>query len=257
MKYLYHVSVASGLHYDCVGEESLHLKKDDQVIVRCERYQDFGTISVCHTESGVDESKLQSGYGESPKGRKIEGQKIPRIVRRASLVDKSKAHENEVRAKSMHRTAMSRIESHGLNMKLINTHYSFDKKLIVFQFSAEGRIDFRDLLRDLTQELRARVELRQIGVRDEAAIQGGIGLCGRQFCCSSFLRKFVSINVKMAKQQGLSLNPNNISGACGRLKCCLHYEAERYRNDQAREGRGRRAQPPPAENQDQDQKQNS
>ena len=228
MRYLYRVTVAPGLRYDCLGSESLHLKQGDEVIVRCERYQDFGVISACQDHKPVDETRIEARRSESPKGRKVEGQRVPRIIRRATLVDKSRAHENEVREKSMHRSALKKIDEHRLDMKLVNTHCSFDRRLIVFQFSAEGRVDFRDLLRGLSDELHTRVELRQIGVRDEAGIQGGIGSCGRPFCCAAFLSKFVSINVKMAKRQGLSLNPSNISGACGRLKCCLHYEADWY-----------------------------
>jgi len=125
-------------------------------------------------------------------------------------------------------------------MKLVHTHFSFDERLVIFQFAAEGRVDFRELLRDLSHTLRTRVELRQVGVRDEAAFRGGIGVCGRAFCCSTFLRRFSSISVKMAKIQGLSLNPLNISGACGRLKCCLQYEYSQYRDDLA-EDKQRRA----------------
>ncbi|MBT3377768.1 MAG: hypothetical protein HN742_06460 [Lentisphaerae bacterium] len=229
MKCLYHVSVGPGLDYDCLADEALHLKKGDEVIVRCDRYQDIGTVSRCNDSGPVDEKQAQEKYTQSSKGRRIEGQRIPRILRRATLVDKSKAHENEVRARSMQRSAADQIARQNLPMKLVSTHYSFDKRLVVFQFSAEGRIDFRELLRDLSRELHTRVELRQIGVRDEAGIQGGIGACGRAFCCSTFLKRFVSINVKMAKQQGLSLNPATISGACGRLKCCLNYESDWYR----------------------------
>jgi cell fate regulator YaaT (PSP1 superfamily) len=229
MKYLYHVRVAPGLEYDCIGDESLHLNEGDSVIVKCERYQDFATILKCRNEKPVDEEQLQRRHSQSSKGRHVEGQRVPEILRRATLVDRGKAHENEVRSKSMHRDAIDRIAAHGLGMKLINTHCSFDRRLVVFQFSADGRVDFRELLRDLSHQFRTRVELRQVGVRDEAAIQGGIGSCGRAFCCATFLKRFMSINVKMAKQQGLSLNPTNISGACGRLKCCLQYEAEWYR----------------------------
>jgi len=236
MKYLYRVSVGPGLQYDSVGDANLNLKKNDEVIVRCDRYQDFGIISSCRDDQPVDEKAVQSRRSRGAKGRRIEGDRLPRIIRRATLVDKSKAHENEARARSMQRSALQHVEKHDLSMKLINTHYSFDKRLVVFQFSAEGRIDFRALLRDLSGDLHTRVELRQVGVRDEAAIHGGLGSCGRPFCCSTFLRKFVSINVKMAKQQGLSLNPSNISGACGRLKCCLNYEAELYRKMQVRSG---------------------
>jgi cell fate regulator YaaT (PSP1 superfamily) len=110
----------------------------------------------------------------------------------------------------------------------LNSHYTFDKSLAIFQFAAENRVDFRELVRDLSGALHCRVELRQIGVRDEASIQGGLGPCGRPFCCATFLTKFQTVNVKMAKMQRLSLNPTSVSGGCGRLKCCLRYEADGY-----------------------------
>ena len=113
-------------------------------------------------------------------------------------------------------------------MKLLNAHYSFDCKLLSVQFTADGRVDFRQLVKDLSVALNTRIDLRQIGVRDETAIRGGIGICGRQLCCCSFLHDFKSINVRMAKEQDLSLTPSTISGACGRLKCCLKYEHEGY-----------------------------
>jgi hypothetical protein len=120
------------------------------------------------------------------------------------------------------------VESLGLEMKLLNAHYSFDSKFITIQFTADGRVDFRELVKQLSQVLNARIELRQIGVRDETAIHGGLGVCGRELCCSAFLKEFASINVKMAKEQDLSLTMSSISGACGRLKCCLKYEHAGY-----------------------------
>ena len=231
MQYLYHAKVAPGLDYDCLADAKLHLKKNDEVIIKCEHYEDFGVVVQCSESAPATEKTVRQHRSQNSKGRRIEGRKVPVISRRATLVDKGKAHENDIRARSMHRTAAQRIEYYKLDMKLINTHYSFDKKLVVFQFTSDGRVDFRDLLKDLSNEWHTRVELRQVGVRDEAAIQGGIGPCGRTFCCASFLSRFTSINVKMAKQQGLSLNPSNISGACGRLKCCLNYEAHMYRHD--------------------------
>ncbi len=236
VNYLYRVKVGPGLVYDALGDAELHLKKCDEVVVKCERYEDAGCIRECHTDGPVDEKELQKKRAANAKGRHVEGRRVPRILRRASSMDRSRLHENETRAKTMHRIATDRIGLHELDMRLINTHYSLDRRLVVFQFTAEGRIDFRELLRDLSREFRTRVELRQIGVRDEAAIQGGLGPCGRVFCCTSFLREFSSINVKMAKAQGLSLNPSNISGVCGRLKCCLRYEVDLYRERQAGAG---------------------
>jgi hypothetical protein len=161
---------------------------------------------------------------------------MPTATRVVTERDLARAGENRRRAESMQRTAAERIAAQGLVMKVINTHLSLDGRLAIFQFTAEGRVDFRDLLRDLSRRLRTRVELRQVGVRDEAAIQGGIGSCGRPFCCVTFLKRFSSINVKMAKKQGLSLNPANISGACGRLKCCLQYDAHLYRGGRCQFG---------------------
>ena len=231
MKYRYQICVAPGILYDCIGDEALHLHRGDDVVAQCDRYEDIGRITRCHDAKPVDESKLNQLLGEEPeKGRRIQGQTMPVIIRRATMVDKSKTHESDVRGKSMLRTAMQKIQDHHLDMKVIHLHVVLDKSLMILQFTAEGRVDFRELLRDLSQTLHIRVELRQIGVRDETSLQGGLGNCGRPFCCAAFLHDFQSVNVKMAKEQGLSLNPVNISGACGRLKCCLRYESEGYRN---------------------------
>jgi cell fate regulator YaaT (PSP1 superfamily) len=229
MKYCYTVHIAPGIEYDCAAEDTLHLKTKEEVIVRCERYEDCGTIVRCFDQEPVNDQRLQAELGEGEKGRRIQGQTVPAILRRTTLVDKGKLHENEVRSHAMRKTVGQKVQEHRLEMKVIGVHLVFDKSLLVVQFTAEGRVDFRELLRDLSRALHVRVELRQVGVRDEAAIQGGIGCCGRTFCCTSFLRNFQSINVKLAKEQGLSLNPTNISGACGRLKCCLRYESDGYR----------------------------
>lgn len=229
MKQIYKVNVATGISYECLGDAEMALAIGDEVIVRCERYLDFGTVCSANDEPVEDETSLEKKRAQQSKGRHIEGQKIPQILRKATDEDKNQALDNRTKALEAHKNTQDRIRAHRLDMKLIHTHYAFDRKLLLFQFSAEGRVDFRELLRDLSSLFRIRVELRQIGVRDEAAILGGIGTCGRPFCCASFLPSFNSINVKMAKQQGLSLNPQNISGTCGRLKCCLQYEAEAYR----------------------------
>lgn len=235
MDRLYEVEVAAGLSYECLADEGLKLKKSSEVIIACERYKDYGRIVSYCDDKPAGEKELAKLRKRKSRGRHVEGRKIPRIIRRANLIDKGKAHENETRCKSMYKTARKKISEHELPMKLINVHFSFDHRLAVFQFSAEGRVDFRKLLRDLSKALHTRVELRQVGVRDEAAIHGGIGPCGRVFCCKSFMKNFVSINVKMAKKQGLSLNPSNISGCCGRLKCCLRYELDHYKKEMAKE----------------------
>jgi cell fate regulator YaaT (PSP1 superfamily) len=212
----------------------------DMVIVQCERYQDYAKVSVCHDGEGpVVPEKMDALTEETAKGRHVEGHRVPKVIRRALPEDKEKAGQIEQTARTMAEQANERIAAHKLDMKLVHTHFSFDERLVIFQFAAEGRIDFRELLRDLSHVLRTRVELRQVGVRDEAALRGGIGVCGRPFCCATFLKRFSSISVKMAKVQGLSLNPLNISGACGRLKCCLQYEYSQYRDDLAEEKRRR------------------
>ena len=229
MKQLYKIEVAPGLEYESIAECGLGLKLNDRVVVQCERYLDYAKVTKICGDPILDEAEFERQRAMNTKGRHIEGQKIPQILRIATQEDIDKAKDNDVQAFTAHNKTLERIKAHGLEMKLIQTHYSFDKTLIIFQFSADGRIDFRELLRDLSGLLKVRVELRQVGVRDEASILGGVGTCGRPFCCAKFLNTFNSINVKMAKQQGLSLNPQNISGCCGRLKCCLQFEAEIYK----------------------------
>ncbi len=231
MKYRYLVEVAPGIRYDCLADPKLHVKRDDIVIVRCDRYLDSGKVVFrCKGEEPDNAGRNEpTGKNRDRRGRRIQGWRVPVILRHANLSDKSKIHENQARENTIFRTAQAKIARHKLAMKLITCHCSFDRKLMVLQFTAEGRVDFRELVQDLNRTLHSRVELRQIGVRDEAAIHGGLGCCGRPFCCGTFLKALSSVNVKMAKDQGLSLNPNSISGACGRLKCCLRYEADGYR----------------------------
>ncbi|MBR4675318.1 MAG: hypothetical protein IKP00_12700 [Victivallales bacterium] len=230
MKQLYTALIINGISYECLGDEELGLKDGDMVVVKCEHYSDCATITGKVGEPIVDVAEFERQRSLNSKGRHVEGSLTPLIIRKVTPEDLAKAEANKQRAETSHRQTRERIQAHGLEMKLIHTHISLDNKLILFQFSADGRIDFRELLRDLTTLFRMRVELRQIGVRDEAAVLGGIGICGRPFCCSRFLHTFNSINVKMAKQQGISLNPQNISGCCGRLKCCLYYEADAYKD---------------------------
>ena len=153
---------------------------------------------------------------------------LPEIQRIATVIDRATATENEAHAKSAYRTACTMVEQMQLPMKLLNASYSFDRKLVTIQFTADGRVDFRELVKELSHALGTRLDLRQIGVRDETSICGGIAVCGQVLCCSRFLREFNSINVKMAKDQDLSLTPSTISGVCGRLKCCLKFEHEGY-----------------------------
>ncbi len=150
------------------------------------------------------------------------------ILHKATPEELQQDEQNRIAAKEALVIGKKKIREHRLEMKLIDVEYTFDRSKMIFQFTADGRIDFRELVKDLAGIFRTRIELRQIGVRDEAKILGGIGPCGRQLCCSTFLGDFVPVSIKMAKDQGLSLNPTKISGLCGRLMCCLNYENDAY-----------------------------
>ncbi len=150
------------------------------------------------------------------------------IIRIATDEDLKKVAENKEKEKSAFKICEEKIAKHGLEMKLTDVEYTFDNSKILFYFTADGRVDFRELVKDLASVFHTRIELRQIGVRDEAKMIGGLGLCGRPFCCKSFMGEFAPVSIKMAKEQGLSLNPAKISGACGLLMCCLKYEYENY-----------------------------
>ena len=153
---------------------------------------------------------------------------IKPVLRRATPEDLARAEKNAQKAREAMKICQERIAAHNLEMKLVDAEYSFDNSKITFNFTAEGRVDFRNLVKDLASTLHARIELHQIGVRDEAKKLGGIGICGQPFCCSRFLKEFQPVSIKMAKEQGLSLNPTKISGSCGRLMCCLKYEQDVY-----------------------------
>lgn len=206
------VSVDEVIKLDCKDDGNLGLKKNDWCIIRCEGYEDYGRVIY---------------LGDMPATIEVRG--LCAVQRRATLRDQGRAHENSVRGKSFHRTATEKIRSSTLPMKLVSTHYAFDRSIVIFTFTAPDRVDFRGLLRDLNEMLKLKVEFRQIGPRDYAGMVGGVDTCGRTLCCSTFLTNFVGINMKMAKEQGISLNPSNIIGACGRLKCCMAYEYEGYK----------------------------
>ena len=155
-------------------------------------------------------------------------QPLKKVIRVATDDDILHVQENRRREKEAIQICREKIEKHGLEMKLIDAEYTFDRNKILFYFTAEGRVDFRELVKDLASVFRTRIELRQIGVRDETKLLGGIGICGRELCCASWLTDFVPVSIKMAKEQNLSLNPTKISGACGRLMCCLKNEQETY-----------------------------
>ena len=150
------------------------------------------------------------------------------VVRIATADDLRVTEINKKRENEAFEICQQKIAEHGLDMKLVDVEYTFDNSKILFYFTADGRVDFRELVKDLASVFRTRIELRQIGVRDEAKMLGGLGICGRPFCCSQFLGDFQPVSIKMAKEQGLSLNPTKISGSCGRLMCCLKYEQDAY-----------------------------
>lgn len=153
---------------------------------------------------------------------------LKKVLRTANEKDLQRLSENEQKQEAAFGVCEQKIAAHNLDMKLVSVEYSFDGSKITFFFTADGRIDFRELVKDLANHFHARIELRQIGVRDEAKMLGGIGICGQPYCCKRFLDDFLPVSIKMAKEQGLSLNPTKISGSCGRLMCCLNYEQESY-----------------------------
>ena len=155
-------------------------------------------------------------------------QPLKSIIRIATMADESVMEQNRIKEKEAFQICLEKIAKHKLEMKLVEAEYTFDNNKLLFYFTADGRIDFRELVKDLAAVFRTRIELRQIGVRDETKILGGVGICGRGLCCHTYLTDFVPVSIKMAKEQNLSLNPSKISGVCGRLMCCLKYEQETY-----------------------------
>ncbi len=153
---------------------------------------------------------------------------LKKVIRIATQNDLKRMEENKKKETEAFGICLEKIEKHGLEMKLVSVEYAFDGSKILFYFTADGRVDFRELVKDLASVFKTRIELRQVGVRDEAKMLGGLGICGREFCCSRFLNGFQPVTIKMAKEQNLSLNPVKISGTCGRLMCCLGYEEEAY-----------------------------
>lgn len=189
----------------------IEIEIGQNVIVETIRGLEFGTVVI---KKSLDDLDLTS--------------ELKPVIRIATEEDESINIDNRNKAKEALIVCEQKIEEHGLNMTLINSEYTFDNSKLLFYFTADGRIDFRDLVRDLASIFKTRIELRQIGVRDEAKAIGGLGCCGRATCCSSFLSEFTPVSIKMAKDQGLSLNPTKISGICGRLMCCLKYEQDGY-----------------------------
>lgn len=196
----------------CFIPSNLAIHESDQCIVEVDNVLEFGLVAGFE-DAGGDFSAER---------------KLPKIIRRATLQDQAKANENKLMSKMAMDTCSTKIEKYDLEMRLIRVRYSFDRSVLRVLFSAEKRVDFRETVKELAVELHTRIEMKQIGVRDEAGVTGGLGPCGRRLCCCTWLHNFESINVKMAKTQRLSLNPGAISGMCSRLKCCLRYEYENY-----------------------------
>ena len=189
------------------------LKVGDYLILEQDRGVDYAcVVSVLDSVRKIPEAKL-----------------IKKIVRRATEKDFNQIAQNRQKTKGTAKTCMDKIQEHKLPMKLVGTEFSFDSSKIIFYFTAEGRVDFRNLVKDLAKIFKVRIELKQIGVRDEAKLFGGIGPCGRKVCCASFLKNFEPVSIKMVKEEGLPLNPPKISGICGRLMCCLSFEYESYK----------------------------
>ena len=185
-----------------------------------------GEHVIVETARGIECGEVQNGNHEVADAAVI--QPLKPVQRRATPEDVARNAENRRKEKEARDICLERIRRHKLEMKLIDVEYTFDSSKIMFYFTADGRVDFRDLVKDLASVFRTRIELRQIGVRDEAKMMGAIGTCGRELCCSTFLSEFHPVSIKMAKEQSLSLNPTKISGTCGRLMCCLKYENEAY-----------------------------
>jgi len=191
----------------------LEAKEGNFVIVEHDRGLDYGSIVPAKEASGAGQPKEQ----------------LKKIIRLATAADLKQIQENRLKAKEAHNTCLKKIAEHKLDMKLVYTEYAFDRSKLIFYFTSSGRVDFRNLVKDLAKIFRVRIELRQIGVRDEAKFFGGFGPCGRELCCAKFLKDFEPVTIKMAKEEGLSLNPPKISGLCGRLMCCLSFEYDTYK----------------------------
>ena len=185
-----------------------------------------GDHVIVETARGIEYGYVVQGSHEVEEGKVI--QPLKQVIRLATEEDRAHEAENAEKQKEAFRICQEKIRKHKLEMKLIDCEYTFDNSKILFYFTADGRIDFRELVKDLAGVFRTRIELRQVGVRDETKILGGIGICGRPLCCHSYLSDFVPVSIKMAKEQNLSLNPVKISGVCGRLMCCLKNEEEVY-----------------------------
>lgn len=212
------MAVVVGVRFKKAGKiyyfdpEDIEIERDDAVIVETARGIEFGIVVVGPKQ--MHESDLTAP--------------LKNVIRKADSDDLEKQQQNKLKEVETFNICLEKIEKHKLEMKLIEVEYTFDNNKVIFYFTSEGRVDFRELVKDLASIFKTRIELRQIGVRDEAKMIGGLGPCGRTLCCSTFLGEFEPVSIKMAKEQDLSLNPTKISGICGRLMCCLKYEYETY-----------------------------
>ena len=192
--------------------DGLKLSVGEQVIVETSRGVEMGTVKVAN-------KVISSSEIVSP---------LKPVTRSATAADIQHYEKNRAAEEDAIAICQKKVEAHGLGMKLVGAEYTFDNSKLIFYFTCESRVDFRELVRDLASTFRTRIELRQIGIRDEAKMLGGLGVCGRKLCCANFLSDFVQVSIKMAKEQNFSLNSSKVSGACGRLMCCLRYEHETY-----------------------------
>lgn len=200
--------------------ENLDLNVGSFAIVETSRGQEFGEVVVAPRQV-PDEEVIQP---------------LKKVIRAASEEDCQKILENRQKEEEAFEACLEKINEHGLDMKLVDVEYTFDRSKVIFYFTSDGRVDFRELVKDLAAVFRTRIELRQIGVRDEAKMIGGLGPCGRILCCHTFLGEFEPVSIRMAKDQNLSLNPTKISGVCGRLMCCLRYESDAYEITRSEKG---------------------
>lgn len=201
---------AGKIYYFAPGK--FDIKSGDHVIVETARGIEYGFVVLGSRE--VEDNKVV--------------QPLKSVIRMAKAEDEATELNNKKKEKEAFKVCLEKIRKHNLEMKLIDVEYTFDNNKVLFYFTADGRIDFRDLVKDLAAVFKTRIELRQVGVRDETKIVGGVGVCGRTLCCHSYLSEFIPVSIKMAKEQNLSLNPTKISGVCGRLMCCLKNEEETY-----------------------------
>ncbi len=207
-----------GIRFKEVGKvyyfdpNGIQMKKGDRAIVETARGVECGEVAMENRDVSDDNIVFP----------------LKTVIRKATEADLKKVEDNTRRQADAFAICEKKIAEHKLDMKLVDVEYTFDNNKILFYFTADGRVDFRSLVKDLASVFRTRIELRQIGVRDEAKMLGGLGICGKPFCCSTFLGEFQPVSIKMAKEQGLSLNPVKISGTCGRLMCCLKYEQKAY-----------------------------